>query len=436
MRKRKNDLLAYLESIPAADRAQSLLQACVLDQNDPEFEDLIGGATTGRNEHARILSALLPPPKPLPLSRPPDRPGFRRVKYRRPNPDPKVFDENTDDWVDKPANAGSPPKALAEDRSVLATPYDQLEQYLKDSPCGHEIWPHFIGPFQSMPGGRPRAPMVNPFWPVVTQRASNRPMRPAYLTKNEVRKVYNAMSYAMWKDGVVMNTHLIVVWSMMGLSPVEGDAILSKYLHKAQKWVRVGNKPRQRRVANARVGSELRYVWVHENDQKRGFHSHVLLRLPRSARKEFETWSRKALAEMVGKHFPWKAFRLVLSYEKTEEGSIKRGWGWFRYLSKQLGPDEKILWRDSETGIQEAFARDVIKPWPIRKSPPLPLKKLADVSQNIGAGAQRKDQYVSFWGACHFDRLYAGDELFEWRQREEYERWQKEQQELVKTLQI
>ncbi|WP_439395558.1 hypothetical protein ACRQ5Q_00630 [Bradyrhizobium sp. PMVTL-01] len=139
---------------------------------------------------------------------------------------------------------------------------------------------------------------------------------------------------------------------------------------------------------------------------------------------------------MVGKHFPWKAFRLVLSYEKTEEGAIKRGWGWFRYLSKQLGPDEKIFWRDSETGIHETFARDVIKPWPIRKSPPLPLQTLANVSRNIGTGAQRKDKYVSFWGACHFERIYSGHELFEWRQRIADECWQKEHQELIQSLQV
>lgn len=278
--------------------------------------------------------------------------------------------------------------------------------------------------------------MVNPFWAPATDATPPPPLRPAYLTKNEVRKVYNAMSYAMWKDGVVMNTHLIILWSMMGLSESEGDAILRDYLHKAQKWLRVGNKPRQRRVANARAGSELRYVWVHENAPNRGFHSHVLLRLPGSVRKDFETWSRKALTEMVGKHFPWKAFRLVFSYEKTEEGAVKRAWSWFRYLSKQLWPEDKIRWCDGETGIQEALAREIVKPWPIRKSPPLPLTKLTGVSHNIGEGAQRDDRYVSWWGACQFDSFYSGREMVEWRHRVEYERRQKEQQELIKTLQV
>lgn len=144
----KNGLVEWLASIPPTDRARSLLQACILDHSDPEFKDLIGGATAGRREHARILGALLPPLKPLPLSRPPDRPGFRRVKYRRPNPNPKVFDESTDDWVDIPGDpSGSLAKLPTADRFVLVTPYDQLGKYLADNVDGHEIWPHFIGPF-------------------------------------------------------------------------------------------------------------------------------------------------------------------------------------------------------------------------------------------------------------------------------------------------
>ncbi|MBR1191469.1 hypothetical protein [Bradyrhizobium sp. AUGA SZCCT0160] len=428
----KDNLVAWLESIPARDRARSLLQACVLDHNDSRFKDLIGGATVGRSEHARILAALLSPPKPLTLGRPPDRPGFRRMKYRRPNPNLKVYDESTDDWVDIPTErSGLSSKPPTGDRSVPVTPYDQLGQYLKNNPCGHEVWPHFIGPSYRL-----RGPMVNPFWPSVTETAPARPLRAAYLTTKEVRKVYNAMSYAMWKDGVVMNTHIIIVWSMVGLSEAEGDAILRDYLHKAQKFSEVGTKPRRRRVAKPREGGELRYVWVHENAPNRGFHSHVLLRLPRSAQKEFEMWSRKSLAAKAGKPFPWKAFRLARSYAKTEEGAVKRAWSWFRYLSKQLQPEAKIHWNDSEAGIQEAFARDVVKPWPIRKSPPLPLKTLADVSQNIGIGAQRKDQYVSSWGACQFDQLYSGHEMLEWQQRVEYERWRKERYELIETLPV
>lgn len=432
----KNGLIEWLASIPPTDRARSLLQACVLDHNDPEFNDLIGGATVGGDEQARILGALLPPPKPLPLSRPPGRPGFRRMKYRRPNPNLKVLDESTDDWLDIPTErSGLSPKLPTGNRFVHVAPYDQLGKYLADNVDGHEIWPHFVGPFQPPPGYRPRCPMVNPFWPVVTDATPSTP-RPAYLTTSDVRKVYDAMSYAMWKDGIVMNAHLIIVWSMMGLSPVEGDAVLGKYLHKAQKWLRVGNKPRQRRVAKARVGSELRYIWVHENDRNRGFHSHVLLRVPKGIRADFEIWSRKSLAAMTGKPFPWEAFKLVPGGDKTEEDAIKCAWMWFRYLSKQLQPEAKIRWRDSEARIQEVSAREVVRPWHIRESPALPLKKLTGVSHNIGEGNQRNDQFVSWWGAYQFDQFYSGHEMFEWRHRVEYERRQKEQQELIRTLEV
>jgi hypothetical protein len=272
--------------------------------------------------------------------------------------------------------------------------------------------------------------------PSVEKAASPKPQRLAYLTTNEVRKIYNAMSYAMWKDGIVMNSHVIIMWSMMGLSEAEGDEILGDYLHKAQKWCQVGTKPRQRRVANARMGGQLRYVWVHENDLRRGFHSHLLLYLPDGALQCFKAWSRKALVDMTGKPLPERAFYLAPNRGKTEQDRVWLAWKWFRYLSKQLRPDAKIFWRDGDMGIHEAWVREVIKPCRIRESPPLPLKTLVNVSQNIGAGAQRNDRYVSRWDACVFDEFYSGNEMFEWRRRVEYERSEKNQQELIATLQI
>jgi len=272
--------------------------------------------------------------------------------------------------------------------------------------------------------------------PSVKEVASSKPQRLAYLTKNEVRKIYNAMSYAMWNDGVVMNSHVIIMWSMMGLNEAEGDKVLGDYLHKAQKWCQVGTKPRQRRVANARMGRELRYVWVHENDFRRGFHSHLLLHLPDGADQRFKAWSREALTDMAVKHLPEKAFYLAPNRGKTEQDRVWLAWKWFRYLSKQLRPDAKIFWRDSEKGIHDAWAREVIKPCRIRESPHLSLKKMTGVSRNIGVGAQRDGRYLSRWEACLFDELYSGNEMSDWRKRVEYERLQKNHQELLKSLQI
>lgn len=271
---------------------------------------------------------------------------------------------------------------------------------------------------------------------VANKSTSPKPLRYAYLTTPEVGKVYNAMSYAMWKDGVVMNSHVIIMWSMMGLSEAEGDRILRDYLNKAQKWCRVGTKPRQRRVVNMRIGRKLRYVWVHENDFGRGFHSHLLLHLPDGACERFEAWSREALTHVVGKPFPKEAFCLRPNRGKTEQDRVWLAWKWFRYLSKQLRPDAEITWHDPKTGHREAWAREVIKPCRLRESPPLPLKALANVSRNIDVGTQREDRYVSTWEAGEFDKLYSGSEMDQWRKRVEDERRQKNFQELIVTLQI
>jgi len=262
------------------------------------------------------------------------------------------------------------------------------------------------------------------------------PLRPAYLTGPEVIKFCYGISYAMSK-GVLMNTLLTINWSDMELRESEGTAVLGKYFHRAKKWRRVGTEPRQRRVANPRVGGELHYALVHENDSKRGFHTHVLFYLPDEDRDAFEAWSRKCLRDIVGRPFPPAAFHLTRSYAKTESDRIEWVWHRFRYLIKQLPDIWRLPWNDPKKGIQWICMRDVLKPRRIRlDSPPLRLKRLSYVSQNIGSTAQRRDGYVVPWSAPYYSGIYSGDEFYEWRRRDQYERRQKEVQELIKTLQI
>jgi hypothetical protein len=254
-----------------------------------------------------------------------------------------------------------------------------------------------------------------------------------FLSSDEIIKLYNAMAYAMWKDGVVLNTHVIILWSQMGLTEQEGDAVLGQYLHKAQKWLRVGTKPRRRFKADARYeGAELRYAWVHENAPNRGFHSHVLLNVPPQLSKAFRDWSRQCLVRATGKHFPWKAFRLVRSYAKTEDAAVKRAWSWFRYLSKQLHPEFKVRCRENGVIVSTPVLRDLLKPWPLRKSLPIPLAHLTGVSQNIGKGAQKSDGFRSRLTSSDFDDLYRGYEMDDWRRRLEHERLMA----IAKTLEI
>src|ERR1700738_4289241 len=84
-------------------------------------------------------------------------------------------------------------------------------QFYEDA---RDAWPLVTDPFASpTPREKPLPSSANPFQ---RPRRPPRPMKHSYLTSRDAEKVYDAMAYAMWKDGVILNTHVIIVWSMMG----------------------------------------------------------------------------------------------------------------------------------------------------------------------------------------------------------------------------
>lgn len=215
----------------------------------------------------------------------------------------------------------------------------------------------------------------------------------------------------MLEHGVTMNVHVIVVWSMMGIDPVEGGKRLGKYLNEATKWMRVGTEPRFRRVKNPREGAELHYGWVHENAPNRGFHSHILMNVPAGLIKEFDAWSRACLRRHHGAYFPFDAVRVVRSYAKTREAAVKRNWRWFQYLTKELDPAAELVTKHPVRGVTAYSLRDVIKPFPIRKGVPVPQIKMSGVSHCIGKTSQLNSGFRSMLKTGQLDRLYSGDEL-------------------------
>ncbi|KYG22517.1 hypothetical protein SE92_21755 [Bradyrhizobium sp. AT1] len=224
-------------------------------------------------------------------------------------------------------------------------------------------------------------------------------------------KVYNAMAFSMWAHGAVMNTHLIILWADFGLDELQAARVLGLYLHEARKWLAVGMGVRVRRIRNFRRGAEMHYVWVHENDVNRGFHSHVLTNVPRELQKQFDSWSRKCLARLTKRHVHRRAFRLAPSYAKTKSDKVARHWGWFRYLMKQLDPNAMIMQRHPVKGILEWRLRDELKPWHARISSLVPQMSLAGVSHSIGAKAQQAACFRSMLSQANFAQLYSGEEL-------------------------
>lgn len=271
--------------------------------------------------------------------------------------------------------------------------------------CAPQIWSHIPDIAQQFPapaGYLPWRQSDNPF--AVPQAAATQSSR---LTLDDIRKLYDAMAYAMWRHKVTMNAHVIIIWPMMNIESERGAKILGKYLHEAQKWAAVGLEPNEKR-RRTRLGWRLHYLYVHENSPGRGFHSHVLMNVEKHACGEFEAWSRQCLERLTKRYVRPDAFRLVRGYAKTEAAQIEQAWTWFRYITKEYDDEAQYILRD-EGGRSKMPLRDVLKLWSARPAMNIPPMDRCKASHSIGGKAQQADGFRSWFWNAKTDRPYNED---------------------------
>jgi len=231
----------------------------------------------------------------------------------------------------------------------------------------------------------------------------------------EVVRVYTAIAFAMRQHGAVMNTHVVIMWETLHVHD-HGRAtkILAEYLNQAKKWGAVGKvgEPRRRRRERTGAGFDFRYVYIHENATQMGFHTHILCTVPRDAAKAFEAWSRKTLARLARHCGDGRTVRVVPSKAKTDAAAVSRCWNWFRYISKQLGPNAG--W--GRAGEAPRPLREILKVWPYRTARPVTCAQLAGGSRDIWTKAQQEAGFESRLHCGDLSEIYAGRELDEWRQ--------------------
>ena len=315
-------------------------------------------------------------------------------------------------------NVPAPGKAVSLDQAhcppVPGTLAAGIREYLYENQ--RAIWPHLKGDSISKPWWyETRSPAVNdginPFAP------KRRSARSPDLRADEVVRLYNAIAFAMWQHGMVMSAHVIILWETLHVYEHErATELLSEYLNEAKKWAAVGTTgvPRRRRRQRTGEGFEFRYVYVHENATQRGFHTHILCTVPRSAAKAFAAWSQHALARLARHRGDGRTVRVVASNAKTEEAAVGRCWNWFRYISKQLRPAAGWGFIDEPP----RSLRLILKVWPYRIALPVTCAQLVGGSRDIWMKAQEEAGFKSqlVWGD-DLDQIYSGRELNEWRDR-------------------
>lgn len=388
--------------------ARALLGSCAISFDDPAVIELGHRAARGDSEEAAIIRGLIPPsPKRFPRSFRQQQRAFERTrKFNKATwpPIPVVPD------VRPEKEYGTQPPAIQSD--WVPTKSDVQDLYVpwptKSDHASYALPSYPDWDIEVYPPAPPRI-WANPFQ---ARPQSLRQPRSSLLTKAEVTKIFDGMSFSMREYGVTMSAHVIVVWSMMGIDETEGAKRLGQYLHEAAKWLRVGSKPRKRLRADPRAGVEPHFIWINENTPGRGFHSHILMNVPPSLRKDFDVWSRSCLVRHNGSHFPWKAYRQVRSYAKNRHDAVRRHWSWFRYLTKAMDPKITLVAKHPRNGVSAHLAKVIFNPWPLRHAAlPVPKMKMSGVSHSLGAKAQRDAQFVSSLSRGQLNRLYDGDEL-------------------------
>ncbi|MDP2227069.1 MAG: hypothetical protein Q8J78_06295, partial [Moraxellaceae bacterium] len=116
---------------------------------------------------------------------------------------------------------------------------------------------------------------------------------------------------------------------------------------------------------------------------------------------------------------PGKAFRLVVARRDSDAGAVARCWSWFRYITKQLGGEEKFTVVKPGGNRVGVPVRDVFKPWPARSGGSIECAQLAGGSHSIWTKAQLQVDFRSWLTQRQFDRMYAGEEIEFFRRDQE-----------------
>lgn len=295
-------------------------------------------------------------------------------------------------------------------------------------------WPRLVRVY-------PRSPQRLYFRSPSGQRLKINPFRAAGPTKvrvsvrssmlrSEVPRLYSAMAFAMWQYGRVMNAHVTILWKLLGVTDHNKVVkILSKYNHEAAKWLGVGDGDNvvRSRFSRRSFGTSVphTFVYVHEQAQEKGFHTHELMCVPLSRAQEFAGWSRDCLARLskcaradeAAVYFSpaSQKRRKFRPYGGARESfAVDRQWRWFRYLTKSLDPAHR-----ERSPIDGAWhvARDIFQMTkPFMATGPVSCRKLAGCSENIGPRAQRRAGFVSKFDSGDWANLYNGSELDEFRE--------------------
>jgi len=421
------DAVAWLRDIDDADeRARFIRENGWCTVSDPEISSyVLAQAAQANGDERRLLAAAYGAPKITRKQQSAARKAARilaraklRPKYAKAYGEPSLGPPSSNDeepLVNAAVSVGAAmasaavPQTNQSETVPVATPAPQIFHWDEDLT-------EFLRDIVIEGGHRPRpapAPLngaVNPF------AETPKKLRSSDLTADDAVKIYEAISFAMAEHGAVMTSHVVILWDTYRVrSHEQATDLLSEYLNQARKWARVGTpgQSRERRRQRTGEGFDFRFVYVHENGTQRGFHTHILCTVPRSAAKAFEAWTKAILARLTRYRGDGRSVRVVSSLARNEQSAVARGWNWFRYISKQLSPEAGIGRIDE----RPKPLREILKVWPYRTALPISCMKRVGGSKDIWTKAQRDAGFRSDLKCRDVGGIFSGHEMDEHRQQ-------------------
>jgi hypothetical protein len=221
---------------------------------------------------------------------------------------------------------------------------------------------------------------------------------PCHLTKDEFFNLYGAIAFANCA-GEIMNAHLTISWGRMGYEEhQEAAEALVTFTKRYRQWCRE---------------NELEapfYVYVHENSEQIGFHTHFLTAVPPDRVSAFRSWLRGTMPSLSLVSPPPKGFyKLVAPPSRL----LERQWLRFRYLCKGVDPVAHARSSDVEQGI-ELLSR--LTEFEYEAPGKINCRKRVGTSANLGKTARKREGFQSLLerGVLDKRRLYAGEEYAAW----------------------
>jgi DNA polymerase-3 subunit gamma/tau len=250
-------------------------------------------------------------------------------------------------------------------------------------------------------------------WPKIGRRHREPSGRRIYLSKAQVRELWDAASFMTQEYGCLLNTRIIIGHERLGIfDPSVGSELVSDLKHELglaiRRWDDSSNP-------------DFHWLCVHERGDRFGFSTTVVAYIPESFAELVDEW---LFESFLPRRFDPALLRDAVRLRTTHYGSLEWRLRRHQHLMRTLcrGVDPKIrVWHNGE---RRALI-DVLK-IPRRFREPFGVLQLTQrrrVSETIGAGTQggtRLDRLapLSAFADEAWDHLWTGWEIREHQDRE------------------